>query len=569
MPEPVLFVLEEDDGVLASVGRALRRRYGADYRVECALSTAEALGSLTRMSDAGEDVALVLAGQWLEGTTGGDFLERVKRLHPHAKRALLVPWGAWGDRATTEAILRSMALGRIDYYVVRPADAADEQFHHTVIGFLYDWARDRRVTATAVEVVGEPRSPRTRTLREMFTRTAVPSTFQTPDSSAGRAVTERAGPNPRLPLVAFPDGGVLSDPNDAEIAKAVGVSIEPRHEDFDLVVVGAGPAGLSASVYGASEGLSTLVVDRAGIGGQASSSSLIRNYMGFPRGISGGDLAGRAYQQAWVFGAEFAFIRHVTGIERTGERVEVAFHDGGRVRARAVILATGAAYRRLGVPAIEELVGAGVFYGGPAAEAASLRGEDVVVVGGANSAGQAALHLARHARSVTMVVRADDLGAGMSRYLVQEIEAADIRVRLQTAVVGCGGDGRLERLVLRHGPSGDEETVDAAALFVLIGARPRTRWLPPEVACDSHGFVMTGNDALASGAWPLEREPLRLESSMPGVLCAGDARQGSVKRVASAVGEGSIAIQSVHRLFAAERLKPAGGGPPAQKPVSR
>lgn len=560
MPKPVVFALEEDDGVLADVGRALRRRYGADYRVDCGRSAAEALASLTRMSDAGEDVALVLAGQWLDGMTGGDFLDRVKRLHPHAKRALLVPWGAWGDRETTDAILGSMALGRIDYYVVRPADPADEQFHHSVIGFLYDWARERRVTATAVEVVGEARAPRTIDLRAMFTRTAIPSTFLTPDSPAGRAVASRAGPDAKLPLVAFPSGQLLSDPTDAEVAAAVGLAVEPERDEFDVLVVGAGPAGLSAAVYGASEGLATLVVDRGGIGGQASSSSLIRNYMGFPRGIGGGDLAGRAYQQAWVFGAEFAFLRSVAGLERTGDGLIVAFRDGGRVRAHAVILATGAAYRRLGVAALEDLVGAGVFYGGAAAEAASLRGEDVYIAGGANSAAQAALHLARHARSVTMVVRADDLRAGTSSYLVTEIGDTGIRVLLQTAIVGGGGSGRLEHLVLRHGPSGAEETVPAAALFVLIGARPRTDWLPEQVARDARGFVLTGDGALRSGRWPLDRDPVRLESSMPGVLAAGDARQGSVKRVASAVGEGSIAIQSVHRLRVSERLTPRARG---------
>jgi thioredoxin reductase (NADPH) len=556
MRKPVVFALEEDEGVIAVVGDALRRRYGHDYDVACTRSAEEALEALTRMSDAGEDVALVLAGQWLGTTTGSEVLEHVRRLHPHAKRALLVPWGAWGHRETTEAILGSMALGRIDYYVVRPAGPADEQFHHSVIGFLYDWARERRVTATAVEVVGEARAPRTIELRAMFTRTAIPSAFHTPDTPAGRAVADRAGRGATLPLVAFPSGQVLSDPTDAEVAAAVGVAVEPGRDEFDVVVVGAGPAGLSAAVYGASEGLATLVVDRIGIGGQASASSLIRNYMGFPRGIGGGDLAGRAYQQAWVFGAEFAFLRSVAGLERTGDGLAVAFRDGGRVRAHVVILATGAAYRRLGVPALEGLVGAGVFYGGAASEAASLRGEDVHVVGGANSAGQAALHLARHARTVTMVVRGDDLEAGMSSYLVREIGESDIRVRRQTAVVGGGGSGRLEHLVLRHGPTGAEERVPAAALFVLIGARPRTDWLPEQVARDPRGFVLTGDDALRSGRWPLDRDPVRLETSMPGVLAAGDARQGSVKRVASAVGEGSIAIQSVHRLRVSERLTP-------------
>ena len=353
----------------------------------------------------------------------------------------------------------------------------------------------------------------------------------------------------------LPDGRVLSDPTNTEIADATGAWIDPDRDEFDVVIVGSGPAGLSAAVYGASEGLETLVVDEGGVGGQASSSSLIRNYLGFPRGVSGRRLAEQAYEQAWVFGGYFVHMHRVDSLSRDGDRRQVTLSEGRRISARAVILATGAAYRRLGVPALETLSGAGVFYGGPASEAPAMAGKDAYIVGGANSAGQAALHLARYARQVTLVVRAQSLRAGMSDYLVKEVEATpNVEVRVGCEVVGGGGDGRLEYLVLGEGATGEEVTVTADGLFVLIGARPQTDWLPSEIARDRHGFLLTGPDLTDDHGWALDRRPLRLETSMPGVFAAGDVRHGSVKRVASAVGEGSIAIQLVHGLFTADRL---------------
>jgi thioredoxin reductase (NADPH) len=321
------------------------------------------------------------------------------------------------------------------------------------------------------------------------------------------------------------------------------------------VIVGAGPAGLSAAVYGASEGFSTLIVDEGGLGGQATSSSLIRNYLGFPRGVSGRRLARQAYEQAWVFGARFVFMQRVIDLRREDDGLSITLSDFGSVRARAVLLATGASYRRLGVPSLEALSGAGVFYSGAAAAAPAMAGREVYVLGGANSAGQAALHLARWARRVTLVVRASSLDAGMSHYLVREVEAEPkLEVRLGTEIVGGAGDGWLEQLVLRDREDGTEETVDAEALFLLIGAHPHTEWLPPEVARDSGGFVLTGSDLPDDGDWGLERSPFPLETSMPGVFAAGDVRHGAVKRVASAVGEGSVAIELLHELFSADRL---------------
>ena len=329
-----------------------------------------------------------------------------------------------------------------------------------------------------------------------------------------------------------------------------------------MVIVGSGPAGLSAAVYGASEGFSTLVVDEGGIGGQATLSSLIRNYLGFPRGVSGARLSEQAYEQAWVLGADFAFMERVVGLERENGRIRLTLSEHGSVSARAVILATGATYRRIGVPELEELNGAGVFYGGPASEAHGLKGLEVCVVGGANSAGQAALHLARFARRVTLIVRSGSLAAGMSHYLARQIEATpNVDVRLRTEVVGGdGADGWLRHLVLRDA-DGAEETVEAEGLFLMIGARPGTDWLPAEIARDSRGFILTGADLGDDSGWPLERSPFLLETSMPGVFAAGDVRHGAVKRVASAVGEGSIAIQLVHQLVAEGRLHAQAGVP--------
>jgi thioredoxin reductase (NADPH) len=446
-----------------------------------------------------------------------------------------------------------MALGRIDYYVTRPAASPDEVFHQAISSFLLEWATERRMVPHTVHIVGDAWSGRAYELREVFERCAVPHAFCLANSDEGRGLLAKAGPEAKLPLMILPDGRALSDPSNAELAKAAGAPVDFAERAYDVVIVGSGPAGLSAAVYGASEGLRTLVVDEGGIGGQARSSSLIRNYLGFPRGVSGNRLAEQAYEQASVFGASFVFMHRATALSRSGSRLEVSLLDGRRISAAAVILATGASYRRLDIPSLEALNGAGVFYGGPTSEAHALSGKDAYITGGGNSAGQAALHLARHARRVTLVVRAESLEAGMSHYLVQEIEATPhVEIRTHTAVVGGGGEGRLQELVLRETAAGDDETVAADALFVLIGARPHTGWLPDEIASDGRGFLYTGEDVLDDRGWPLERRPFALETSMPGVLAAGDVRHASVKRVASAVGEGSIAVQLVHNLFADE-----------------
>jgi thioredoxin reductase (NADPH) len=544
---PLLIAVEKDQGVRLDVEAQLVQRYGRDYRVQAAGDPDEALQTLTELAGAGTEVALVLIGKSL---ADGDLLDQVRRLHPHAKRALLVPFAAWADPGSAEAIREAMALGRIDHYVFAPGRSPDEVFHEAVSSFLLESARDRRSVPHTVHIVGESWSGRAFELRTVFERCAAPHTFCLADSEEGRRRLSEAGPHTALPVMILPDGRVLSDPSDTEIADVAGAPADIEHDEYDLVIVGAGPAGLSAAVYGASEGLHTLVIDEGGIGGQARSSSLIRNYLGFSKGISGSRLAEQAYEQAMSFGASFVFMNRVTGLSRTGQELVLSLGDERRVRARAVILATGASYRRLGVPELEDLVGAGVFYGGPVSEAPGLTGTNAYVAGGGNSAGQAALLLARYARRVTLVVRAQSLEAGMSTYLIRAVEATpNLDVRTGTTVVGGGGTGHLEQLVLRK-DSGDEEMVAADALFVLIGADPHTDWLPREIARERHGFVLTGDELLDGDEWPLERRPFVLETGMPGVFAAGDARHASVKRVASAVGEGSIAIQFVHAFLA-------------------
>jgi thioredoxin reductase (NADPH) len=567
MPRPVLLVVDEDQTVLEDVSTQLVQRYAQDYRVETLREPRRALPVLAELASAGKDVALVLAGNSLLDATSDELFDRARQLHPHAKRALVVPAGAWVDRSSAEAILDSMALGRIDYYVPKPAGSPDEVFHQAISSFLLEWATERRIVPHTVHIVGESWSGRSAELREVFERCAVPHDFYLADSAQGREFLVRAGPTAQLPLMVLPNGRALSDPSDAEIAQAAGAPVDFEEHAFDLVIIGSGPAGLSAAVYGASEGLRTLVVDEGGIGGQARSSSLIRNYLGFPRGVSGNRLAEQAYEQASVFGAGFVLMHTATALGRSGSRLDVSLSNGRRVSAAAVILATGASYRRLDAPALEALKGAGVFYGAPASEAHALSGKDAYIVGGGNSAGQAALHLARYARRVTLVVRAASLEAGMSHYLVREVEAApNVEVRAGNAVVGGGGNGRLQELVLRESATGDEKTVGADALFVLIGARPHTDWLPHEIARDARGFLFTGDDVPDDHGRPLQRRRFALETSMPGVLAAGDVRHGSVKRVASAVGEGSIAVQIIHNLLADEPLRsgqPARDGAPA------
>jgi thioredoxin reductase (NADPH) len=557
MNAPVLIAVDDDPVLLGDVERELRKRYEPDYRVLCFGSADEALSTLESLAHAGDQVALVLAGEVLAGKPGTAVLAQVRHSFPQAQRVLLIAWGHLGNPSTGEAIFEAIAHGEMDHYLIRPAAAPDEEFHLSVSGFLLTWAEGQRLFPHRIAVVGETWTGRAYELRDVLERCALPHRFMLADSDEGRALLgDRAGRH--FPLLVMPSGAILEDPTKEELAVAGGTTVAPDRDRYDLVIVGCGPAGLSAAVYGASEGLRTLLVDTGALGGQATSSSAIRNYLGFPRGLTGGELARRAYEQAWVFGAHFAFMQRVSGIAREPDGIVVTLETGGVVVASAVVLAMGASYQRIGVESLEALRGAGVFYGAAQSEAPLVSGQDVYVVGGANSAGQAVLHLARYARQVTLVVRGSSLEAAMSHYLVAQIEATpNIRVRTGTEVVDGGGDGRLEHLVLRTRGSGEEQRVPAQGLFLLIGARPHTDWLPAAVERDEAGFVMTGADLSTEARARFDREPLPLETSCPGVLAVGDVRHGSVRRVASAVGEGSIAIQLVHRLRAAGTPAPA------------
>ncbi len=558
MVGPALLVVEESAVALAQIERELQDRYARHYDVRCLGSASEARAQLAQLADERSDVAMVLVAESLSTMAGTALLDQARHLHPHAKRGLLIDWGTFGDRASGDAIFDAMARGAIDHYIFRPSTPPDELFHSAISVLLLEWAEARSVFPFTIHVVGETWSGRAHELREVLGRCAMPHTFSLARSDTGRALVAAAGPNPRLPLIGLPNGVILQDPTNTEIAIATGSPIAPDRTDYDLVIVGAGPAGLSAAVYGASEGFRTLVVDEGGIGGQATSSSLIRNYLGFPRGVSGRLLAQRAYEQAWVFGADFAVMHRVSDLRRDSDGLSLGLSDLGRVRASAVLLATGAHYRRLGLPALDALNGAGVFYGASTSEVPAMAGRQVYVLGGANSAGQAALYLSRHCAHVTLVVRAGSLEAGMSQYLVDAVaDTPNLSVRLLTEVVDGGGDGWLDHLTLYDHVLDRRETVEAGGLFVLIGANPRTDWLPANLQRDERGFLLTGPDLL-DHAWPDGRAPYLLETSMPGVFAAGDVRRGAGRRVASAVGEGAVAIQLLHQLFAAEGQRPRG-----------
>jgi thioredoxin reductase (NADPH) len=553
MSLPVLLVVDGDAAALTRAEEQLARRYGGDYAVRSAGSAAAALAALEALREGGVPVALVLADQWLEEMTGAELLTRVRALHPSAKRGLLIEWGGWGDADTAEAIFEAMALGRIDYYVLKPERSPDELFHRTIAEFLFEWARAETSVQGEIELVAEPGSPRTHRLHDLLGRNGVPYACHTPDSATGRELLAAAGrADATVPVARVRNGKVLVDPTNRDLAAAFGVSTELGEDRrFDVVIVGAGPAGLAAAVYASSEGMRALVVEREAIGGQAGSSSRIRNYLGFSRGVSGAELAQRAYQQAWVFGTSFLLMREVTELipgER-GHRLRIGEDE---VEARAVVLASGVSYRRLEIAALAGLEGSGVFYGASAAEAKALAGKRAFVVGGGNSAGQAAMHLGRYAERVTIVVRGPSLAASMSSYLRDEIAAADnIVVMLETEVVDGDGDGQLQALKLRDRASGETASQPADALFVLIGARPGTEWLPAAVERDDWGYVMCGRDVgVEPGAD--KRQRLMLETSLPRLFAVGDVRHGAVKRVASAVGEGSVVIQQVHECLEAE-----------------
>jgi thioredoxin reductase (NADPH) len=550
---PVLLILGADPDDVATTATALEHRFAPDYEVRTAGSAAAGLAELERLAHTGRQVALVATDQRLPDADGVDVLARAVDMHRGVARVLLFAMDDTHTRIPLRelsALQRVSALGQIDAWMVKGWVNPDEWLYPQVQELLSVWSRAHRPSHVVYRVVGDPWDPRTHDLRDGLTVNGVPFVFHPADGdTAQQLVLDHGVDVTRLPAVIRHDGRVLHRPIMAELAVSHGLQVRPTADEYDLVVLGAGPAGLAAGVYGASEGLRTLLVEARAIGGQAGTSSMIRNYLGFPRGIGGGQLAHQAWQQATLLGGEFVFTQQVTALATDGLLHRLTFSDGGGVAARAVILATGVAYRRLGVTELDRLVGAGVFYGAAGSMAPAVAGEEVYVVGGANSAGQAALHLARFAARVTLLIRGSSLPAGMSDYLVRQIEATpNVAVRLRTEVVGGRGQGRLEGLTLRDAELGTEE-VPAAAVFIMIGAEPSTDWLAPVLALDDRGFVLTGRD-ISPADWPLAREPYPFESSRPGVFAAGDVRHGSMKRVAGAVGEGSVAVGSVHRYLA-------------------
>jgi thioredoxin reductase (NADPH) len=538
---PLIVAVHESADSLHRLAAELAR-YERDYNVICGPSLEAALATLEALRDKEASVAVVLAARGTQELKGEEFLARAHEIHPHAKRALLIPWGGWADAETADAIRTAMALGTIDYYTLEPWSTPDELFHRLMSEFLHEWRRQNLPGRREITVVADPWSPRGYELRNLLARNGVPHAFHTCESAEGLDLLRSCGhEGATVPVVLLPDGSALVDPKPEDIAQH-GTRMRTELDDdeaFDVVIVGAGPAGLAAAVYASSEGLRALVVERESIGGQAGTSTRIRNYLGFSRGLSGAELAQRAYQQAWVFGATFLLTREVTALRRANGTFVVTLDGGVEVETASVVLGMGVSYRKLDIPGLAELEGSGVFYGSSPSEARQFTGGNAFVVGGANSAGQAAVHLARYAGRVSMLIRGTSLSATMSQYLIDEIEGKDaIEVLLGTEVVGVGGDGRLERLSLRTG--GEVREVPADGLFVLIGAEPRTEWLSDEIERDERGFVLTGPD---------------YATSVPGVFAIGDVRSGSVKRVASAVGEGSVVIQHVHRYLEQTRTR--------------
>jgi thioredoxin reductase (NADPH) len=544
-----ILTVDDDPSVSRAVARDLRRRYGDRFRIVRAEAGEAALEALRQMKLRGDQVAVILADYRMPQMNGIEFLEQGMDIFPAARRVLLTAY------ADTGAAIDAINIVDLDHYLLKPWDPPEEKLYPVVDSLLDAWRSDDHRPVPETKIVGHRWSAPSYQVREFLARNQVPYRWYSADEPEGERLLAAAQADAmRLPVVITPDGTVLVEPSEAELAGRVGLATTPSAGFYDLVVIGGGPAGLGAAVYGASEGLRTVLVERTATGGQAGQSSRIENYLGFPDGVSGAQLTDRARRQATKFGAEVLTTREVTGLEVNGSARTVRFSDGATIDAHTVILATGVSYRQLPAPGVTELTGRGVFYGSALTQAASCRDQDVYIVGGANSAGQAAVYLSRGARSVTILVRGKSLASSMSHYLVEQIAAiSQISVRTRTEVVAAGGDGHLETLTLCDGESGGTQTVPAGWLFVFIGAAPLTGWLDGVVMRDSRGFILAGPDLAAGGerppGWTLDRPPYHLETSVPGVFAAGDVRADSAKRVASAVGEGAMAVMLVHRYL--------------------
>ena len=550
MSKPAILTVDDDPQVSAAITRDLRTRYGAEYRIVQATSGAEALSLLARLALRDQQVALIAADQRMPQMTGIEMLEQARTHAPEAKNLLLTAY------ADTEVAIRAINDIGLDYYLLKPWDPPEDRLYPVIDDLLGDWQQAHPDHTADLRVVGHRWSERSHAVKTFLARNHVPYHWYDVELDAeGQRLAELASSTADdLPLVLVPEGETLRAPSPLDVAGALGLRTVAEQPLYDVCIVGGGPAGLAAAVYAASEGLSTVIVEREGPGGQAGQSAAIENYLGFPKGLTGADLTQRAVAQVSRFGAEMVLPRDVVGLETRGPVHAVIFEGAGEVEARTVIVATGVSYRRLEAVGIDGLTGRGVYYGATASDASQCAGDDVYVVGAANSAGQAALNLARFAKRVVLVVRGGSLEASMSRYLSERIMAApSIEVRFRSEVVECAGDGHLETLTLRDQDTGQREELAASWLFVFIGASPRTEWLGAGVVRDAKGFVVTGQELQApsyDGRWPLPRAPYALETSVPGVFAAGDVRLDSMKRVASAVGEGAMSVYLVHRYLA-------------------
>ena len=544
MSKPALLVVDDDPDVLRAIARDLRRRYGQDYRVLRASSADEGLAALDELKERGDPVALLLSDQRMPRMNGVEFLSQAMERYPKSKRALLTAY------ADTQAAIDAINQSQVDYYLLKPWDPPEERLYPVLDDLLADWRAGFRPGYGGVRVVGSRWSSEAHRIKDFLARNAVPYQFIDVESDEAKAM---GADEADLPLVILPEGERLAVPDSGTLAERLGLRTSADAEFYDLAIVGGGPAGLAAAVYGASEGLRTVLIEREAPGGQAGTSSNIENYLGFPSGLSGSDLARRAVTQAERFGVEIVAPQEAESLTVDGPYKRIRLADGSEIACHVLMLAMGVSWRKLPADGADRLAGRGIYYGAAMTEAMSCKNETVYIVGAGNSAGQAAMYFAEYAERVVMVVRGDDLGKSMSHYLVERIEAHErIDVLLHTEVMAaCGGD-HLESLVLRNNETGEDEEVETRYLFVFIGAAPRTEWLDGVVVRDERGFVLTGPD-LSDGhldGWPLEREPFLLEASIPGVFVAGDVRHESVKRVASAVGEGSVAVHFMHQHLA-------------------
>jgi thioredoxin reductase (NADPH) len=552
MAKPVLLTVDDDPEVLQAIARDLRQQYGDRCRIVRADSGKVALEAVEQLKLRNEAIALFLVDQRMPQMNGVEFLEAALKLYPTAKRALLTAY------ADTDAAIRAINSTQIDYYLLKPWDPPSEKLYPVIDDLLEDWFATYRPPFEGIRVVGHRWSPLSHQVKDFLARNQMPYQWldiETAPEARTLLTCANVDCRTQLPLVLLPDGTQLIQPSNAQIAERIGLKTQADRPFYDLVIVGGGPAGLAAAVYGASEGLSTVLIERQAPGGQAGSSSRIENYLGFPVGLSGGDLARRAVTQARRFGVEILTPQEVVGVRVADPYRIVHLADGSEITCHALLIASGVSYRQLSVPGMAELAGAGVYYGAAMTEAIACGGEEVYVVGGANSAGQAAMYFSKYAARVHMLVRGDSLTASMSQYLIDQIAATEnITVHTYTSVVEVKGDRHLEALVLANSQTGQQQTVAAKSLFIFIGASPHTDWLGNLVQRDSQGFILTGAELMQPPQnWSANRPPFLLETSVPGIFAAGDVRSGSVKRVASGVGEGAIAVQFIHRHLSTVR----------------